>query len=221
MFLKKKKGRRIYCAICIREAPSAFHTVLKKKKKRGKKVVKTCSLGTSFPPRNKGDLCVGLEARQGVWHNDRWGAFLERGWKRGGLCASALFPQRTLFRPARLWLPPRRLASSWAGALDVSERRSPVRGKTDVCVPPPPSVLYSLFSRFTLFITLRGWRDGSFAGAFVMSQLTCGSSPVISRFMVQARWREKGRERENKNKQKSGIYCRSEHAEREGKCFVL
>lgn len=183
-------------------------------------MVKTCSLGTSFPPRNKGDLCVGLEARQGVWHSDRWGAFLERGWKRGGLCASALFPQRALFRPARLWLPPRRLTSSAAGALSVSERRSPVRGKTDVR-SPPPHVLCSLLSRFTLFITLRGWRDERFAGAFVMSQLTCGSSPVISRIMVQARWREKGREREKKNKQKSGIYCRSEHAECEGKCFVL
>lgn len=115
-------------------------------------MVKTCSLGTSFPPRNKGDLCVGLEARQGVWHNDRWGAFLECGWKRGGLCASALFPQRALFRPARrLWLPPRRLTSSWAGALDVSERRSPVRGKTDVRPPPPPRFILPALSIYAIY----------------------------------------------------------------------
>lgn len=169
-------------------------------------MVKTCSLGTSFPPRNKGDLCVGLEARQGVWHNDRWGAFLERGWKRGGLCASALFPQRALFRPARrLWLPPRRLASSAAGALGVSERRSPVRGKTDVRSPPPsPRFILPVLSIYAIYNSA-GLARWTLPGAFVMSQLTCGSSPVISRIMVQARWRERGRERERKTSRNLGF----------------
>lgn len=61
-----KKGKKDLLCYLYQRSTICFSHCFKKKKKEEKKVVKTCSLGTSFPPRNKGDLCVGLEARQGV-----------------------------------------------------------------------------------------------------------------------------------------------------------